>query len=187
MYDFAELREAHDQFWTALACRMRRVGIAGVPRQLTRELNHREVWNHPGLLFGQACEYPLSKSFRGNVRIVATPCYRAPGCNRNTYRSAVIVRAEESADSLDELRERRCVVNEPDSNSGMNLLRAALAPLSGGARFFRSVSFSGSHSKSIERIVGGEADVAAALSRFTVIHLRLLLPPLGLPGVLCAS
>jgi hypothetical protein len=32
-----------------------------------------------------------------------------------------------------------------DSNSGMNLLRATLAPLSGGARLFRTINFSGSH------------------------------------------
>ncbi len=177
MYDFHELRDAHDQFWVALARRLRDVGIAGVPQQLTRDLSHREVWGHPGLLFGQACEYPLSKSFRGHLRILATPRYRAPGCDRSTYRGAIVVRAEEPADSLESLRERRCVVNEPDSNSGMNLLRAALAPISGGGRFFRSVSFSGSHRKSIELIVAGEADVAS-IDCVTLQHLSRILPEL---------
>ena len=177
MYDFPELRDAHDRLWVALARRLRESGIAGVPRQLIRRLSHREVWSHPGLLFGQACEYPVSKAFRQHLRILATPRYCAPGCNGNTYRSAIVVRAEESANSLEELRERRCVVNEPDSNSGMNLLRAALAPLSGGARFFRSVSFSGSHRKSIELIAAGEADVAA-VDCVTLEHLRRARPHL---------
>jgi ABC-type phosphate/phosphonate transport system substrate-binding protein len=171
MYDLPELRDAHDRLWGTLACQLRDSGIAGVPLQLTRGLSHRELWAHPGLLFGQACEYPLSKSFREQLKIVATPRYSAPGCNGNSYRSAIVVRAEERAESLEQLRGRRCVVNEPDSNSGMNLLRAALAPLSGGARFFRSVTFSGSHRKSVELIAAGEADVGA-IDCVTFEHLR---------------
>src|SRR3569623_1507352 len=85
MYDFPELREAHDRFWAALARRMREGGTAGVPTELTRGLSHRQVWSHPGLLFGQACEYPVSKSFRAQLRIVATPRYGAPGCHESTY------------------------------------------------------------------------------------------------------
>lgn len=177
MYDFPELREAHDRFWSALARRLQEGGVVGVPQGLTRRWSHREVWSHPGLLFGQACEYPVSKSFRGYLRILATPHYRAPGCSRHCYRSAIVARAEEAADSLEDLRQRRCVLNEPDSNSGMNLLRAALAPLSGGARFFRSVSCSGSHRKSVELIVAGEADVAA-IDCVTLEHLRRTRPEL---------
>jgi ABC-type phosphate/phosphonate transport system substrate-binding protein len=177
MYDFPELRDAHDRFWAALAQRLRASGVTGVPQQLTQGLSHREVWAHPGLLFGQACEYPLSKSFREHLRIVATPRYSAPGCKRNSYRSAIVVRADEAADSLEELRGRGCVVNEPDSNSGMNLLRAAVAPLAAGARFFRSVSFSGSHRKSVELIAAGQADVAA-IDCVTFQHLRRLHPRL---------
>jgi ABC-type phosphate/phosphonate transport system substrate-binding protein len=178
MYDLPELRDAHNRLWDALARRLRESGIVGVPQQLTRRLSHREVWGHPGLLFGQACEYPVSKSFRSDLRILGTPHYRAPGCSKNTYRSAIVVHAEEPADSLEELRERRCVLNEPDSNSGMNLLRAALAPLAGGARFFRSVSFSGSHRKSVELIAAGEADVAA-IDCVTLEHLRRTRPKLA--------
>jgi ABC-type phosphate/phosphonate transport system substrate-binding protein len=177
MYDFPELRAAHDRIWAALACRLRESDIVGVPRQLMRRLTCREVWRHPGLLFGQACEYPVSKSFRGHLRVLATPRYRAPGCDKNTYRSAIVVRVEEPANALYELHERRCVVNEPDSNSGMNLLRAALAPLAGGVRFFHSVSFSGSHLRSVELIAAGEADVAA-IDCVTLEHLRRARPQL---------
>lgn len=177
MYDLPELRDAHDRFWAALAGRLQESGIPGVPQHLTRGLSHREIWSQPRLLFGQACEYPVSKSFRGQLRILATPLYRAYGCNGNTYRSAILVREREPANSLKELRGRHCVVNELDSNSGMNLLRAALAPLAGGGRFFRSVSFSGSHRKSIELIEAGEADVAA-IDCVTLEHLRRIRPQL---------
>jgi ABC-type phosphate/phosphonate transport system substrate-binding protein len=161
MYDFPELRDAHDRLWAALAQRLLDSGVAAVPRQLTRGLGHREIWAHPGLLFGQACELPLLKSFQARLKIVATPSYRAPGCADGSYRSAIVVRADEPADALDDLRNRRCVVNEPDSNSGMNLFRAALAPVAGGSRFFQSVRFSGAHLRSMELVAAGEADVTA--------------------------
>jgi ABC-type phosphate/phosphonate transport system substrate-binding protein len=171
MYDFPELRDAHDRLWTALVQRLRTHGVTPVPERLTRDLGHREIWTHPGLLFGQACEYPVSKYLRERLKIIATPSYNAPGCTANSYRSAIVVHADELVSSLEDLRERRCVVNEPDSNSGMNLFRASLAPVSGGARFFRSVSFSGSHQKSIELVAAGEADVTA-VDCVTLAHLQ---------------
>lgn len=160
MYDFPELRWAHDALWAALADHMAAAGVTDVPWLLTRSLGHFEVWRHPRLLFGQGCEYPLAKS-PASVRVVATPRYSAPGCEGASYRSAIVVRAEEPAEGLAGLRNRRCAINEADSNSGMNLLRAALAPLSGGAPFFESVVLSGSHRRSVEMIAAGQADLAA--------------------------
>jgi ABC-type phosphate/phosphonate transport system substrate-binding protein len=161
MYDFPQLRDSHDALWTALAGRLTAAGLRDVPRQLTRDLGHFDVWRHPVLLFAQGCEYPLAKSFADRVRLVATPRYSAPGCEGANYRSAIIVRREERGSSLADFRGRRCVVNEMDSNSGMNLLRAAVAPLAGGARYFASVVVSGSHRRSAEMVASGEADVAA--------------------------
>jgi hypothetical protein len=50
-----------------------------------------------------------------------------------------------SATSLDDLRGGRCAVNDLGSNSGMNLLRAEIAPLANGKAFFKSVLVTGSH------------------------------------------
>jgi ABC-type phosphate/phosphonate transport system substrate-binding protein len=173
MYDFPELREAHDRLWAALAQRLQALRVSPVPRQLTRGLSHREVWAHPGLLFGQACEYPLSKFFRERLRIVATPRYAAPGCADTDYRSAIVVRADDPAEHLEDLRNRRGIANEPDSNSGMNLFRAALAPISSGTRFFHSMQFSGSHHRSMELVAAGEADVTA-IDCVTLAYLQRL-------------
>ena len=177
MYDFPELREAHDRLWAALAQRLQALRVSPVPRQLTRGLSHREVWAHPGLLFGQACEYPLSKLFREHLRIVATPRYGAPGCAETCYRSAIVIRAEEPAEHLEDLRNRRGIASEPDSNSGMNLFRAALAPISSGTRFFQTMQFSGSHHRSMELVATGEADVTA-VDCVTLAHLQSLQPHL---------
>jgi ABC-type phosphate/phosphonate transport system substrate-binding protein len=174
MYDFPELRWAHDALWAALADHMVAAGVTDVPRLLTRGLGHFEVWRHPQLLLGQGCEYPLAKS-PVSVRVVATPRYAAPGCEGATYRSAIVVRAGEPAEGLAGLRKRRCAINEADSNSGMNLLRAALAPLAGSAPFFESVVLSGSHRSSVEMIASGQADLAA-VDCVSFAHLQRLHP-----------
>lgn len=177
MYDFPDLRDAHDRVWSALAERLQDSGVSSVPARLTRTLSHHQIWAHPGLLFGQACEYPVSKSFGDRLRVLATPRYGAPGCADASYRSAIVARADDPAASLEELRNRRCVMNEPDSNSGMNLFRAAVAPLASGARFFQSVRTSGSHLASLRLVVAGEADVTA-VDCVTFAHLKRLEPAL---------
>jgi ABC-type phosphate/phosphonate transport system substrate-binding protein len=161
MYDFPELAEAHDTLWTAVATRLRAAGLRDVPGRLDRRRRSRENWRHSALLLGQGCEYPLAKLYAEQIRVVATPRYTAPGCLGATYRSAVIVRTTDAAQTLGDLRGRRCVINEVDSNSGMNLLRAAIAPLANGGRFFASVAVSGAHRRSLALVASGEADVAA--------------------------
>ena len=177
MYDFPELQAAHDALWSALANRLLEQGITDVPRRLTRGRLHRDVWRDPSLLLGQSCEYPIAKSFARRLTLVATPRYTAPGCEGKFSRSAIVVRADEPSETLAGLRNRRCVVNEADSNSGMNLLRAAVAPVAGGARFFRSVLVSGSHRRSVAMIAANEADLAA-IDCVTFAHLQCVDPTL---------
>jgi ABC-type phosphate/phosphonate transport system substrate-binding protein len=161
MYDFPPLQAATDAFWSAIAARLSAAGIADVPSALTRDMGHVETWRDPRLLFGQACQYPLAKSWHEAVRLVAIPAYGAAGCEGSRYRSAIIVRASDPAGRLADLRGRRCAVNERDSNSGSNLLRAAIAPLADGGRFFSSVELTGGHFRSASSVAAGTADVAA--------------------------
>ena len=177
MYDFPALRQAHEQLWSAIADRLERLLVPDVPRHLTWRLGHRDTWAHPGLLFGQACEYPLIKSYRSQLQVVATPSYRAHGCAPGTYCSAILVRVDDRALSLDDLRGRVCAVNEPDSNSGMNLLRAALAPRARASRFFSSTCLSHSHHQSVIQVAAGKAD-ATAVDCVTLAHLSRFEPAL---------
>ncbi|MBS0420359.1 MAG: PhnD/SsuA/transferrin family substrate-binding protein [Proteobacteria bacterium] len=192
MYDFPELGEAHDEFWDAVSGRLRAAGLKGTPRTLTRDVRPAEVWADPSLLFAQGCEYPLAKSFAGRVRVVAHPVYSAVGCEGTRYRSAIVVRRGRGPQAggfprsgvgggqlaLAELQGQRCVVNELDSNSGMNLLRAAIAPLSNGEPFFASVVVSGSHLHSVEMVVSGQADVAS-IDCVSFAHFQQLYPALA--------
>jgi ABC-type phosphate/phosphonate transport system substrate-binding protein len=161
MYDLPELTVAHDRLWSWMAERLSRQGVSHVPVRLTRDISHFDSWRHPGLLLGQGCEYPLATSFSGWVRPLATPRYAAEGCEDGYYRSALVVRTRDGADDLRDLRGRRCALNDVSSNSGMNLLRAAVAPLAAGGAFFGAVKLSGSHRRSLEMVASGEADLAA--------------------------
>ena len=175
MYDFPELESDHEALWAHMARGLVEAGIPNVPERLTRNLGHFDLWRHPNLLLAQGCEYPLATECTGAVRLVATPRYTAQGCDGGLYRSAIVVREGEAARSLADMRGRRCAVNERNSNSGMNLLRAAVAPLAGGGRFFGSVQFSGSHRRSLELVADGLADLAA-IDCVTLAHLQRFVP-----------
>ena len=175
MYDFPELREATDAFWAAIVARLDQAGIPA-PTALLRGPAIDDVWAHPALLLAQTCGYPLVTTLKERVCLVATPCYSAPGCEGAFYRSAIVVRADDPAANLAALRGRRCAVNEAGSNSGMNLLRAVIAPLAAGAtRFFGSVTLTGAHAASIRAVAGGQADVAA-IDCVTWAHMQHLRP-----------
>jgi ABC-type phosphate/phosphonate transport system substrate-binding protein len=117
----------------------------------------------------------VATTLRGVVKVVATPRCRAPGCRGVFGQSAIVVRADHPAETLAELRGSRCVINEAASNSGMNLLRAAIAPLAAGRPFFGAVRLSGSHRESLRLVAAGEGDVAA-IDGVALTHLQRLDP-----------
>jgi len=161
MYDLPELRAATDAWWATIARHLRAAGVDGVPAALDRGRPLAAVWRDPALLLTQTCGYPLTHGFADALTALAVPSYAAEGCAPGRYRSAFVVRAGDPAASLADLRGRRAAANEPGSQSGCNALRAAVAPLAGGARFFASVAWTGAHRASVAAVRGGSADVAA--------------------------
>ena len=63
--------------------------------------------------------------------------------------------------SLETFRGAVAAVNGWDSNTGMNLFRATIAPVAVRAPFFASVVVTGSHLASLEVVADGRADLAA--------------------------
>jgi ABC-type phosphate/phosphonate transport system substrate-binding protein len=161
MYDAAPVRDANDRLWSSIAAHLRSAGVEGVPERLDRSRPLADIWDDPDLLLGQCCGYPLVTAWRGRLRYVATPRYRAFGCEGTSHRSRIIVRWDDPAETLHAYRGQRVAVNDPLSNTGMNLLRALVAPLSAGGRFFGSVVMTGSHAASARLVTTGEADIAA--------------------------
>lgn len=160
MYDLPELRSANDLLWATLAEHLAAEGVEA-PAALTRGRPLAGVWRDPALLLAQTCGYPLMAELRGSVQLVATPRYLAEGCQGPFYRSAIVVAAGASAQTLEDLRGSRCAVNELNSNSGMNLLRAEISAIAGGREFFGHIRLTGAHAASLEVVARGEADVAA--------------------------
>ena len=161
MYDLPGLDAATDAWWAGLAAAFRAEGLAEVPDNLTRGGDVRELWTAPDLLFSQTCGYPLTHALAGEVALVATPVYACPGCEGGSYHSEILVRADDAAETLADLRGRRAAVNGTDSQSGCSALRHAVAKLAGQGRFFAAVHISGSHLQSMRLVAEGAADVCA--------------------------
>jgi ABC-type phosphate/phosphonate transport system substrate-binding protein len=160
MYDYEELRPATDALWSAIANRLHAQGLPA-PTTLTRGQKLHELWTNPDLLLAQTCGYPLVTTLKNRVTLLATPRYTAQGCDGANYRSAIVVHASNRAATLANLRGARCAINDTESNSGMNMLRAAIAPHAGLTQFFGTITVTGSHAASIQAVANGEADIAA--------------------------
>jgi len=193
MYDLPDVTAATDAWWAGLAQAMRREGIEDVPDRLHRANEVKPAWLAPNLLFSQTCGYPLMHEFAGKLRVVATPCFDSPGCEGPRYCSLVIVRADDTAGTLDDLRGRVAAANGLDSQSGYSALRGTIAPLARSGRFFSEVVISGGHANSLALVSEGKADVCAVdcvthtlLSRHrpaAVANLRVLGTTVDAPGL----
>lgn len=153
--------EAQRTLWAFLRDHLQSKGMVGLPETLDETLPHHEAWLEPSLVLAQTCGFPFVKRLKGRVRLVATPIYDAPGCEGPDMCSFIIVREKDAPANLAACRGLRAAINETGSNSGYNLLRAAIAPHAGGRAFFTRIVETGGHLASIEAVRSGEADLAA--------------------------
>jgi ABC-type phosphate/phosphonate transport system substrate-binding protein len=152
MYDWLECRSAVDAFWTCLARH------AGIRAELSHGYPHSQEWCRPDLAFSQTCGYPFTHQFRGRLGYIATPHYKADGCNGADYCSIIMAR---EARPLSGFAGSVAIVNSPDSMSGMLALKLVFAPFARSGEFFaRSVS-SGAHLESLRLLQTGAGDVCA--------------------------
>ena len=177
MYDHPAQQAANDDLWRGIAARLRDAGIDGVPERLDRSRSVETIWRDPDLLLAQACGYPLIGADAPAVRVVALPIYDVAGCDGPRHRSVLVARATDRRATLAEFRGARAAINAPTSNTGMNLLRAAVAPFAGGAPFFSDVIVTGGHRASVEAIAHQTAD-CAAIDSVTWAALRRYAPAL---------
>ena len=160
MYDFPWTAAANDALWAAISTRLAEAGVQA-PTRLTRGGDLAALWRHPGLIFGQTCGYPYVTGLKDTVTLIATPEYWFPGCEGASHRSFIIRRASDPRRELGEFRGATAALNAHDSNTGMNLFRAAIAPIAGGAPFFSAIVVTGSHEASVAAVAEGRADLAS--------------------------
>jgi ABC-type phosphate/phosphonate transport system substrate-binding protein len=160
MYDHPGQRAANDALWSAIARHLRGRGIAA-PEALDRDRPVEAIWRDPDLLFAQCCGYPLVADPDLALRVIAMPHYALPECPPGRHDSRILVRADDPGKTLTAFAGRRVAINAPLSNTGANLLRAAVAQVAPPDGFFSATIVTGSHRASIDAVAGGRADIAA--------------------------
>ena len=161
MYDLPELTAATDAWWAGLRRHLAAQGVPELPEGLTRSGDPVTRLKADGLVFAQTCGFPLTHALKDHVKLLVTPRYRAAGCAGATYVSWLVLRRDDPAKTLADLRGRRVAFNDHGSQSGNNTLRAMVAPLATDGRFFAAAIESGAHRRSLALVKAGEADVAA--------------------------
>lgn len=153
MYDWPEVRQATDD-WAAGV--LRHMGHEG--GLLDRSPDYFAGWRRRDLLFSQTCGYPFTHEFRGKFTYLATPHYRAPGCDGAEYCSIVFAREKAPPAAF---KGSRAAVNNPDSMSGMLALKLVFSPETKSGEFFSSVIQTGGHVNSLIAVRDSDADICA--------------------------
>jgi ABC-type phosphate/phosphonate transport system substrate-binding protein len=115
----------------------------------------------PGLWFGHTCGYPLMTRLQEQLGPFCVPMFDVPGVDGKLYCSRIIVAADSDIDSISDSRGRVVAMNNLDSNSGMNVLRHAVADMAESGQFFSRAVVTGGHLHSLRAVASGVADIAA--------------------------
>ena len=147
--------------WDHLRQQLAARGLTRLPTSVNWPTDLAQHWLNPGLLLSQSCGYPLVTRLAGQVRLVGTFRYQVPGSDNQGCRSQLMARADDGGRTLADFRGRTLAYNSTDSQSGYNSLRAMVAPLAEGGRFFAAAVASGGHRRSLEMVRDGQADLTA--------------------------
>ena len=161
MYSLPEMSAANSALWGALQQRLRAKGVGTADIKFDNGRRAVPDGIGPGVFFTQMCGYPLFKHYRNQGRLLAIPHYAVPGCVGSAHRAYFIVRRDDPARRLEDVRGRIFGCNSLLSNSGMNLPRLSLARIAGGKPFFSSVVMTGGHVASLERLDESSIDVCS--------------------------
>lgn len=153
MYDFDDLRRAHDTLWSAVAAAL--TGRS-VPLALTHAADVHALWRSPDLVVSQACGWPLVAELAGKVRTIGTFSYHIPSAQDHRYRSRIVMRADRAVIDPVQLT---AAVNSFESLSGWVSLVRAFPALEG--TWPAAVLETGSHVGSLAALAEGSADIAA--------------------------
>lgn len=104
----------------------------------------------------------LNQVVLGQLKALVAPVMQGERYrDRPIYFSDIIVKADSSLATFDDLVGKTWCYNDPGSNSGYNLVRQRLIQAGYPCSFFGKVIQSGSHQRSIRLVVDGLADCSA--------------------------
>jgi len=152
---------AQQSAWRQLFARLAELAPAAAGSYRLSFEHDPQLMLAPELWFGHTCGYPLMTRLRRQVAPFCVPLFDVPGTDDRLYSSRIIVAADSTIESIIDSRGRVAAINNPDSNSGMNVLRNAVAQVHGGGDFFARVLTTGGHLHSLQAVAEGAADIAA--------------------------
>lgn len=184
MYDLPGLQATWDDWWRGMCRTMARSGVTGLEAGLTRYAGLMDHWRDPSMRLSQTCGYPYKLGLERDWRLVATPVYDVARCDGPRYRNIVLVRCDDEAQDLADLRGRRVAFNSEDSHSGYNSLRWMIAPLAERGRFFGDAVQSGGHLASIKALAAGAVDCCSVDCVTFALIVKHSITPTGVLRVL---
>jgi ABC-type phosphate/phosphonate transport system substrate-binding protein len=157
MYARPETDASLNAFWKLLRIALRENGVSA-PEALSQDAELMSVWTDPALVIGQTCGMPFRKFLHEKVQLVGTPHFDLPDCPAGYYHSAVVVRKDDTRQTLAEFAQARLAYNEENSQSGFSaILNHAAA---NGIAFADRVP-SGGHANSSKMVAEGHADITS--------------------------
>ncbi|WP_336470003.1 phosphate/phosphite/phosphonate ABC transporter substrate-binding protein [Candidatus Halocynthiibacter alkanivorans] len=157
MYQRPQLVGAHNRYWALIRQNLRQAGIDS-PEQLSQEAEEFFVWQHPELVLSQTCGMPYRTWLHDKVELVGTPDFGISDCPPGYYRSALVVRAQDSRQSAGDFRDAVFAYNQSFSQSGYAAPYWHLRPR---GLWFENRLHTEQHLNSAMAVAGGRADIAA--------------------------
>ncbi|MEL6795037.1 MAG: PhnD/SsuA/transferrin family substrate-binding protein, partial [Pseudomonadota bacterium] len=151
-----EIRAETDALWAVIRDGLRNIGVEA-PEALARDGDMWATWRSPDLALGQTCGLPYAARLVGEVALLGAPVYDLVDCPRGTYRSEIIVRADDPAPDVEALRGRRFAYNMRESQSGWACFATQVED---PRTFFGELVQSGAHRASVRAVAEGASDAA---------------------------
>lgn len=161
MYVLPEMQADMRSLWVLLRSKLAAAGVENLPHEPRFDDPLAQGSLPADMLMLQYCGFPYVTEWREAMQPLACLHYDAPHCEGKTHRSVIVVRADDDAKTIKDLRGKRAAINGYDSNTGMNLLRHAVADVAQDGTFFGEVIVTGAHVDSLRAVAEGRADVAA--------------------------
>ncbi len=157
MYARPQLAEAHARFWQLIRENLVASGL-DAPKTLSQDAEEFDTWTHPDLVLSQTCGMPYRTRLHDRVSLVGTPDYGVENCPPGYYRSALVVRSDETRSDPSEFRDAIFAYNQTISQSGF---AAPYWHLHRIGFWFENRLQTGQHVLSARAVVDGRADIAA--------------------------
>lgn len=157
MYQRPQLDEAHARYWALIRKHLSDAGVDS-PTDLSQNAEEFFVWKHSELVLSQTCGMPYRTWLHDKVQIVGTPDYGLAGCPAGYYRSAIVVRADDTRTDMAAFKDAVFAYNQKFSQSGY---AAPFWHLKPDGFWFENRLHTEQHLLSAQAVATGDADIAS--------------------------